>query len=171
MRNPFRYFNSLRRRSFLTLRSSAPNGSSIRIEHRLAGRATMLPPAPWRIHGSPHIRLEKCYFKSLKYHTEKVRPQLLSLRQYCICGQSLCLLVGPEKPGIRPFFEDGCAPWTGAGGPELPSNAVHLVHSVPASLLRRNQELSRPLTNIQFANHFGWPRYRLETIGVAFQQI
>jgi hypothetical protein len=46
-----------------------------------------------------------------------------------------------------------------------------LVHSVPASLLRRNQELSRPLTNIQFANHFGWPRYRLETIGVAFQQI
>jgi hypothetical protein len=28
-----------------------------------------------------------------------------------------------KSPGIRPFFADACAPWTGAGGSESLSNA------------------------------------------------
>jgi hypothetical protein len=38
-------------------------------------------PAPWRIHGFLQIHQMKCYSNLLKSHTEKVRPQFLSLRQ------------------------------------------------------------------------------------------
>src|SRR5918996_1831040 len=89
----------------------------------LQGRGTGPAGIPWRISYSPLIQQMRCYTKSLKSHTERVRPQLLSLRQYRPCGQSLRPLIGHEKPRNSAVFVDGCAPWTGAGGSEWLSDA------------------------------------------------
>ena len=52
---------------------------------------------PWRISCSPLIHQIKCYTNHLKSHAERVRPQVLSLRQHRLCGQSLRPPIGPEK--------------------------------------------------------------------------
>jgi hypothetical protein len=52
---------------------------------------------PWRIRDSPQIQQMICYSNLLKSKKENVRPQFLSVRQHGLCGQSLRLLIGPEK--------------------------------------------------------------------------
>ncbi len=53
---------------------------------------------PWRIGYSPQIHQMKCYTKPLKSHTERVRRQLLSLRQDAFGRHSLCTPIEPPKP-------------------------------------------------------------------------
>ena len=112
------------------------------------------PRAPWRIHGSPHIRPEKWYSNSLKYQAEKVRRQFLSLRQYHRSEPALRPWIGPLKPReSRTFFADGCAPWTGARGSGSLSDArlslrpFTLPIRYPLHFCQIAQPLSRSLTN------------------------
>ena len=82
----------------------------------------------------------KCCTKPLKSHTEKVRPQSLSLRQRRLCGQSLRRLIGPEK--ARNSAVSGGRLFTVSWRRKVRirslrppfSVAVHLSHSVPTRL-------------------------------------
>jgi hypothetical protein len=50
-------------------------------DRRLLCRPRTSPAwVPWRIRSSPQIHQSICYSKSLKFHTERVRRQFLSLR-------------------------------------------------------------------------------------------
>ena len=71
---------------------------------RLAGRAPARLPLTRRDrHRRPHnspgnIHRKLRTFNSLKYNKENVRRQFLSVRQDAFGRQSLCSMIGPEKP-------------------------------------------------------------------------
>ena len=70
----------------------------------LQGRGTGPAGIPWRISYSPLIQQMRCYTKSLKSHTERVRPQLLSLRQFHQLGYSFrCARRRPEPRRMSAF--------------------------------------------------------------------
>jgi hypothetical protein len=59
---------------------------------------------PWRIGHCPLTHQMMCYTKPLKSHTERVRPQFLSLRQSRHSGLSFSApRRQPEAPGMRAF--------------------------------------------------------------------